>query len=404
MAPKKKMLDIGNYEDLATHTASSLVSHLVIVDDPRGNQGKMHVFNDILAIIILGTICGCDDAERLQDWAQKEQEWLSRFLFLPHGIPSQDTYLRALAAIDPAAFSAAFIGWAQELYSMMGLKGQIAVDGKTARGAQQSDQTKNSVHMVSALACEAGLVLGQRRTGEKSNEIVAMPELLAQLNLKGELVSIDAMGCQTEIAEHIVSHGGDYLFGLKDNQPTLHEEAQAAFAEARCQRKRSIEESAPPKIETCESVDGGHGRIETRRATVCTGFEEWVPSASRFRELKALIEIQSERVDKSTGEVKRETRHYISSRPLTASEANDAVRNHWLIENRLHWCLDVTFNEDACRIRKGHAAENLVVIRHFAISILRQYAGDNYSITRRRRLCDYNRNYRLHLMSSVLAH
>lgn len=401
MAPKKKKLDIGNYEELATHTATSLVSHLVVVDDPRGKQGKLHVFSDILAIIILGTLCGCDDAERLQDWAEKEEEWLRRFLFLSNGVPSQDTYLRALASIDPEVFRSAFMGWAQELYSMLGLKGQIAVDGKTARGS--ADQKKNAVHMVNAMACEAGLVLGQLRTQEKSNEIVAIPELLAHLDLQGVLVSVDAIGCQTELAEQIVSQGGDYLLGLKGNQPTLHEEAKAAFAEARKDRRRSIEENVPPQIETVESVDGGHGRIETRRATVCTGFSEWAPSASRFRGIQTLVEIHAERVSSTTGEVQSETRYYISSRLLTAAQANDSVRAHWLIENQLHWCLDMTFNEDACRIRKGYAAENLVVIRHFAISILRQYSGDNYSITRRRRLCDYNRNYRLHLMSSVLA-
>jgi predicted transposase YbfD/YdcC len=391
------------WDQLASTAAVSLVECVGLVDDPRGRQGVRHVFSDILTILVLATVCGCDDAEAVEEWGLKEERWLRTFLRLPYGIPAQDSYLRALASMNPKAFRSAFRQWAQRLFQLLGVEGQIAIDGKTMRGARQTNQSKSAVHIVSALACEYGVVVGQIRTEEKSNEITAMPELLRLLSLKGALVSADAMGCQVEIAQTIIEQQGDYLFGLKGNQPTLNTEVAELFNEADDPRRRAVDEAPRPKVEQDEQVDSGHGRIETRRATVCHEFEGWVPSARRFPSLKTLVRVAATVEDNVTGKVTTEHRYYISSREMTAAAANAAVRAHWSVENGLHWCLDVTFGEDGCRIRTGHAAENLTVVRHFALSLLRSYTGDRLSIRRRRRRCDYYMDYRLKVLAASVG-
>jgi predicted transposase YbfD/YdcC len=392
-----------DYEELSNQAATSLLSYLAVIEDPRGRQGSLHKFIDILAILVLGTVCGCDDAEKLEVWAQKEEEWLKTFLELRNGTPCQDTYLRALAAMDPQVFRTVFQKWSGDLFTMLGINGQVAVDGKTVRGARLPGQSKSPVHIVSALACEQGLVLGQLRTEEKSNEITAMPQLLNALHLEGALVSADAMGCQIDIAQTIIDKNGDYLFGLKGNQPTVNEEAILLFKEAADSRMRAIDELQRPVTERDEQVDGGHGRIESRTATVCHDFEEWAPSAMRFPKCTTLIQIQSSAEEATTGVTRNDMRYYISSRRLTAAEANFATREHWRIENTLHWCLDMTFKEDACRIRTGNAAENLNLIRHFAFSILKAYKKDKLTVSKRRLHCDYKLDYRMKVLANAVS-
>lgn len=392
-----------DFNEISSQAADSLLSYLVLVEDPRGKQGSLHRFVDILAILVLGTICGCDDAEKLSAWAGKEEKWLKTFLVLPNGIPSQDTYLRALAAMKPEAFRTIFQKWSAEFFKLIGLKGQVAIDGKTIRGARLPGKSKSPVHVLSALACEEGLVLGQLRTNEKSNEITAMPQLLSTLHLEGLLISADAMACQTDIAQAIIDGKGDYLFGLKGNQPTINDEAKQLFKEASEQRQRAIDEMPLPEIFREEHVDGGHGRIESRTASVCYDYEEWVPSLMRFPQCKTLIQIESMFENNSTGKVTREKRYYISSRKLSANEANVAVRAHWKIENSLHWCLDMTFNEDACRVRTGYGAENFNTIRHFAFSVLKAFKEDKRSISMRRTMCDYHLNYRMKVLANAVS-
>jgi len=256
---------------------------------------------------------------------------------------------------------------------------------------------------VHALLCETGIVLGQVATEEKSNEIVAIPALLRLLDLRGALVSIDAAGTQVKIARQIVKGGGDYLLAVKGNQPNLHTEVQEAFEEALDDRRRTADEVAPPRVETDTQVDGGHGRIETRTACVLTDFEPWVPSSERWEGLERLVAVTATREDTTTGEESTETRYYITSRALTAAKANEGVRSHWLVENRLHWCLDMTFGQDASRIRAGHAAENFAVVRHFALNVIRNYQGDRYSVPRRRRLCDFHPDYRDKLLRAAAS-
>lgn len=371
-----------------------LVRSLSVVEDPRLARGKRHPLVNVLAIAVLGCMCNCDDAEALEDWGRKESDWLDDFLEITHGVPSQDVYLRVLAAIDPASFRTAFHAWVNEVFAMLGIANQVAVDGQTHRRSGSTRGGKKPLHMVHALVCETGLVLGQTATEEKSNEITAIPALLEVLDLRGALVSIDAMGTQVKIARQIVKAGGDYLLALKGNQSSLCTQVEETVAEALDDRRRAMDEVPPPRVESETHVNGGHGRIETRTAHVVTDFEPWVPAAKRWSKLRCLVAITATREDQSTGQVTEETRHYISSRIMTPAEANERVRAHWLVENRLHWCLDMTFGQDTCRIRTGHATENFAVVRHFALNIIRNYQGDRFSVPRRRRLCDYNRSYR----------
>jgi predicted transposase YbfD/YdcC len=388
----------GGVTAAATQVAESILRELVrslsVVDEPRLRRGIRHPLVNVLAIAVLGCMCGCDDAEALEDWGKKDADWLARFLELPHGTPSQDVFLRVMAAIDPVSFRQAFHAWVSEVFAVLGVGRQIAIDGQTHRRSGDRGKDQKPLHMVHALLCETGLVLGQVATEEKSNEIKAIPVLLDLLDLRGALVSIDAMGTQVQIAKKIVKAGGDYLLALKGNQSSLRTEVEQAFAEAFNPRRRTVDEVAPPRATANTQVDGGHARLEKRTAYVLTDFEEWVPAGKRWVGLRSLVAVEATREDLTTGKSTEETRYYVSSRVLTAAQANQSVRSHWLVENQLHWCLDMTFGQDACRIRTGNATENFAVVRHFAINLVRNYQGDRYSVPRRRRLCDYNQAYR----------
>lgn len=377
---------------------TGLLTSLAIVTDPRQARGKRYPLRDVLAIAVLGCLCGCDNAEALEDWGRKEREWLSGFLELPHGTPGQDVFLRLLAAVNPEQFREAFLTWMRELFGSLGIRGQIAVDGQTNKGSRNRAANRGPVHMVSALACGDGLVLGQTKVDEKSNEIKAIPELLRLLDLRGALVSMDAMGCQVSIAKLIRAGQGDYLMGLKGNQSTLRNETEALFESSKAPHSINIDDSRPPTVEQATEIDKGHGRIETRTAKVIIDFSPWLPTAARWPDLTSLVAIESTREEIVSGKTSTETRFYVSSREMTPQEALVGTRNHWLVENQLHWCLDVTFGQDDNQTRTKYAAENLAVIRHFALNLVRGFPGDRYSVPRRRRLCDYRIDYRERLL------
>jgi predicted transposase YbfD/YdcC len=377
---------------------TGLLAALAVVVDPRKDKVKRHLLLDVLVIAVLGCLCGCDNAEALEDWAKKERQWLSGFLLLPHGTPGQDVFLRVLAAIDPKEFRNAFLTWVREILRVLGVDGQIAVDGQTNRGSRDRAKNRSPVHMVSALTCGEGLVLGQIKTDDKSNEITAIPELLGLFDLRGALVSMDAMGCQVAIAKLIRAKEGDYLMGLKGNQSTLRDETEAIFEAANAPRSINVDEAQPPAMSETTETDKGHGRLETRTAKVITDFAEWVPASQRWPDLSCLIAVEATREELLSGKTTTETRYYISSRKMSPEEALVGTRNQWLIENQLHWCLDVTFGQDANQTRAKNAAENLAVVRHFALNVIRSYDADRYSVPRRRRLCDYNINYRERLL------
>lgn len=368
-----------------------LLSALWMLEDPRDPRGRLHTLSDVLAIVVLAVLCGCDNAEEFEEWGCKQEAWLRRFLSLPHGIASQDTYLRVLAALDPDAFGAMFLDWVRHVLAPLGLGGQLAIDGKSVRGSRSANA--QAVHMVSALLCESGLVMAQVKTEAKSNEIVAIPQVLKLLSLPGTLVSIDAMGCQRAIAQQIVEQGGDYLLQVKGNQPALSSEIQSLFRQALAEPQHGpLEPAAAPRVQRHEHTDAGHGRIELRTTVVCTELPKDMSAATLWSALSSVVMVQATRQDATTGAGSKEQRYYISSRALDAEQAARAVRAHWLIENQLHWVLDMTFGEDACTVRTQHAAHNLAVIRHFAFNLLRR-GKDKRSLRMRQRRCDWDRDY-----------
>jgi predicted transposase YbfD/YdcC len=369
----------------------ALLDVLVFVPDPRAPRGLRYPLVEVLGIAVLGFLCGCDDLEALEDWAEKEKSWLSRFFALEHGTPGQDVFLRVFAAMEPSAFRVAFSTWVKGIAKTLGST-QIAVDGQTLRGSRHG--LNNPIHVVSALACESGLVVGQLKTREKSNEITAIPELLDTLDLNGALVSIDAMGCQTSIAQKVTDKGGDYLLGLKGNQSSLRDETEAAFAASAAPASVNVDEATPPRVVKHTEICKGHGRIETRTALVMHDFNAWVPAAEKWRTIQTLIAIDSAREEITSSKNSMDRRFYISSRVMTPEQAIRSVRKHWLIENQLHWCLDMTFGQDANHTRVGNAAENMLIVRQAALNLIRQYRGDRYTVRRRRRLCDYDLAYR----------
>jgi predicted transposase YbfD/YdcC len=357
---------------------TSVTAHFAALPDPRVERGKQHRLLDILTIALCATVCGADGFVGMATFAEAKERWLRGFLPLPGGIPSHDTFGRVFAALDPAAFQACFLAWVRAVAP--GTAGQVVpIDGKALRGARGCGQA--AVHMVSAWASASGLVLGQVAVAEKSNEIVAIPALLRLLDLAGATVTIDAMGCQTAIAAQIVGQGADYVLALKDNHPTLHEEVRATFAQ---ERRDGFALAPPGTHDHLQTVEKDHGRLEIRRHWTCHDPEviAHLDPTGAWAHLRAIGLVERER---HVGDrVTVERHHYLLSAPLSAAAFAAAVRSHWGIENRVHWVLDVTFGEDACRARAGHAARNLAVVRHLALNLLRQDATRTGSIPTKR--------------------
>lgn len=331
---------------------------VVALPDPRVARTRRHKLVDIVTLVLIGVLGGCKAWDELRAYVASGEEQLRTILELPNGIPSADTLRRVMAALDRKAFGTAFMGWARGLCTTLSHP-QVAIDGKTVRGALS--EHLGALHLVNAWATESGLTLGQLATSTKSNEITAIPELIKALELRGAVVSIDAMGCQKNIASEIRGMGADYLFGLKGNQPTLQDEVLEAFDEATCVRLR---DSADSFYQSC---DKGHGRIETRRVYVLREVA-WLTRSDAWVDLNALVLIESERTTK--GETSTERRVYISSAPGSAERFAELVRNHWHVENKLHWRLDVAFGEDHVRIGKKNGAENMALLRKMAMNML----------------------------------
>lgn len=282
-----------------------LAALVVVMDgvtDPRGRQGKRHLLMSVLTIAVLGCLFGCDDAEALQDWAEKEEEdWLSDYLELRWGVPSQDTFLRVLAMIGPREFRMALMRWVRGAFLRAVERGQVAIDGKTARRSGDKEAEQAAVHLVSALACEARVVIGQQPTPAKTNELTAIRQLLYLLHLDGALVSIDAMGCQRDIASRVVDGCGDCMLALTNSQPMLHKQVRAAFDATTEESKRNVDIPDPPSSQSITTVDAGHGRIETRTTTVLHDFEEHLDVEGSWKGLTTLIRVEATREDERSG-------------------------------------------------------------------------------------------------------
>ena len=339
-----------------------LSDHFGNLPDPREPALVEHKLLDIIIIAICAVICGADSWVEMEEFGQARYEWLQGFLELPHGIPSHDTFGRVFARLSAVAFQRCFASWIQAVFTVT--QGQvIAIDGKTLRRSYDRGSGKAAIHMVSAWANANRLVLGQVKTDDKSNEITAIPKLLQLLEVKGCIVTIDAMGCQRAIAAQIIQRGGDYVLALKGNQPGLYEAVRQFFDDAQARHFNGI----PHRYH--ETVDGDHGRVEVRRYWTVDQLD-WLAHRAKWKGLKLVGMVESER---HIGEVVTVERRYdIASLANDAVRFGHAVRSHWSIENPLHWSLDVTFNEDGCRVRQGEAAENFAVLRHIALSLLRQ--------------------------------
>jgi predicted transposase YbfD/YdcC len=354
--------------------------------DPRRHNVR-HLFTDILTITILAVMCKADDWEEVITYASVNEFWLKTFLALPKGIPCQDTFRRVFSRINPAAFEVCFINWTADLAQAS--QGRlIAVDGKTLRRSFAHAWDKQMMHLVSAWCVQNQLVLGQLATDAKSNEITAIPQLLDLLNLKGAIVTIDAMGCQREIARKIVDGGADYVLAVKDNQPTLHVKVKSLLDEA------ILDSFQDMSHDYYEQTDGGHGRIETRQVWV-TDEVKWLGQELRdeWVGLSSIAVVQSSRtVD---GKVSTERRYVISSlKGCNARLMAGAIRGHWGIENTLHWRLDMTFREDESRLHVGHGAENFSRVRRIVLNKLRD-GTEKGSLKNKRYRCSIDREYLL---------
>jgi predicted transposase YbfD/YdcC len=381
-------------EDVSTCLAKPrlrlLLDHFSKIKDTRQCWKVAYPLREVLFLVVCGTIASGDDYEDIVDWGKAHLSFLRGFAEFHFGIPCADWLRTVMNRIDPDLFRACFTAWVAEcLPDKLDL---VAIDGKTSRRSHNRKTGQKALHLVSAFATNSRLVLGQEAVFEKSNEITAIPALIERLDLKGALVSIDAMGCNPTIAQSILDAEADYLLAVKDNQPTLHADIESYF------------ETAPPgEVEKVETVGKDHGRFEVRNHTVSHvvdwyAAERSYPGAPRFAKLTtiAMVESRIERGDK----IETERRSYISSRALSAAAFGEAARGHWAIENKLHWVLDVTFGEDLSRLRAGHGAKNMAVVRHFALNLLRHVA-DKRSIKRRRKRAAWDPQYLLEILGPL---
>lgn len=350
----------------AAHEFSHFFSQ---VDDPRIERSKVHPLLDILFISVAGTIAGCEGPCDIEEFARTQMEWCRKFVPLPHGVPSHDTIGRVLSLIKPEQFQQAVLDWIASFARGDGdaHDGQprfVPIDGKTLRGSGGASDRVKPLHLVSAWATAQGLTLGQVAVDDKSNEITAIPKLLTMLELKGAIVSIDAMGCQKEIAKQIIVEGGDYVLAVKDNQPTLHNDVRDFFT-----ARRELEDYTDYGCRQYTTTERSRGRIETRYFMIAPLPESLKHHARSWKGLTSIGQVIS--IIESEGKETFDIRYYITSRQGKVREFATATRGHWSIES-MHWILDVVFAEDSSRIREGHAAENFGCIRKFVLSLLKQ--------------------------------
>lgn len=374
----------------------SMNTHFDELTDPRRqNANLQHPFIELLTIAISAMICGADNWVAMETFARSKEKWLRSFLTLPNGIPSHDVFNNVFAKLDPLVFERCFIAWAESITSLM--PGEvIAVDGKTVRRSHDRANGRQAIHLVSAWAGDNELLLGQVKTEDKSNEIRAIPELLELLRIEGTLVTIDAMGCQKAIAECILSRGADYLLAVKNNQPSLYEAIQNAFFEA--------DDGVFHAQFAEDCVDVGkqaHGRQETRRCWVCTDLNVIDCDLSVWQGLVAVVVVASERT--VNGKTTEEHRFYITSRKATAAYYLTASRRHWLVENQLHWVLDVAFDEDRSRTRKDYGPENLSVLRRIALNLLKREKTEKVGVANKRLRAGWDESYLLKVLAGLAS-
>lgn len=381
---------------MSEQVQSDLMSHFADLADPRERQNQEHKFIDILVITICAALCGADDWVAVAEFGQAKQSWFETFLELPTGIPSHDTFWRVFRHLDPEQFQRCFMSWMASVQSLTGGE-VIAIDGKQLRRSHDAAAGKAAIHMVSAWATTNRLVLGQRKVDDKSNEITAIPELLDALDLRGCIVTIDAMGCQTKIAATIVDKEADYLLALKENHGQLYEDVTLLFDD--------LEQSGftAYAYDTDKTVDKNHGRIEIREAWVIIepALIAVLRTAEKWPQLAAVVKVRAERYMKDEQSV--ESRYFIASFSDHAARVLECVRTHWTIENSLHWVLDIAFREDECRLRKDHGAQNFAIIRHIALNLLNQDRRLKVGIKNKRLRAGWDQDYLLSILQPLLT-
>ena len=366
----------------------SLIDQFAVLEDPRQSWKVLFPLPEVLLLVLCGTLAGAEDFVKIRRWGQMHQEFLRRLLPFAAGVPSHDTLNNIINAIDGVLFAECFTAWVETLRNPAAAPAAtpevVAIDGKTSRRTHDRSKDRGPLHMVSAWASSQRLVLGQQACEAKSNEITAIPLLLERLALTGALVTIDAMGTQTKIAQAILNRGGDYLLAVKDNQPSLHDEI-----------RRYLDDPAATIHSRFETTDGDHGRVEVCRHRVSHDVD-WLatarrfPGEPRFPGLRAIAVVEAE-VERN-GNTSREQRYYLSSMPLDAKLFAHAVRCHWHVENRLHWVLDVVFHEDLSRLRSGMGPQNMATVRHMAMNFLRG-PKDKHSLKVRRKSAAWDTAY-----------
>lgn len=373
--------------------SKSLVEHFETLPDPRVERTKRYPLIEIILLVIAGTLSGCEGWKEIKDFGDLKLEWLRKFLPYKEGIPVDDTLARVMRKLETKAFQTHFIQWMQSV-SEITSGSVIAIDGKTLCGSHNRRDGKSAIHMVSAWSSENGLVLAQEKTAEKSNEITAIPELLDVLALKGCIVTIDAMGCQSAIAEKIIKHKADYVLALKGNQGNLHQEVKDFFEIAHAHNFKDVPH------EYHEEYDKGHGRIEYRQCWMLSPPTTHFTTTEKWVGLKSIVMIKSRRELRDS--VTEDTRFYISSLMPDAKKTLHAVRAHWGIENSLHWVLDVTFNEDDSRIRMEAAPENFAIIRHIALNLIKSDTSIKASVKRKLNMAALSDDFRETLVRQVI--
>jgi predicted transposase YbfD/YdcC len=370
--------------------AAAFHTHFAVLTDPRVSRTRKHLLCDILFIAVCTIACGGEGFTDMELFARSKEQWLKKYLELPGEIPSHDTFGRVFSMIDPEAFAECFVNWTQAIHEAT--EGEvIALDGKTIRHSFDAATGRSALHLVSAWASENGLALGQVRVEDKTNEIKAIPKLLEMIDVKGRVITTDAMGCQKDIVKRIVDKKGDYVLCLKGNHEHLHEEVKYFFDEAQATGFENVDHSY------FESVEKDHGRIETRRCWVVEDDAmRWLERQDQWPGLKSIAAVCSERrIGKKTTV---ETRYFISSLAGRASKIVSAVREHWAIENSLHHVLDVTFNEDASRIRKDNAPENLATLRKIVLNLVKRQKNTKASVRARLKRAAWDDSYLLTIL------
>lgn len=361
----------------------TLIEHFSILEDPRDPSKCRHKLIEIVVIAIAAVLCGADNLTSIEAFGKAKIAWFRRFLELENGIPSHDTFGRVFALLEPTAFQACFRAWIDAVRTLYEDE-VIAVDGKALRRTHNRKAGLGPLHMVSAWATRNGLVLGQRATDAKSNEITAIPELLEVLMLKGCIVTIDAMGCQKKIAQQIIDQGGDYVLALKGNQGKLAEQVEEAFIDADAKDYNDM------PMDFHETNERGHGRVETRRYWTL-GDLDGIGEAKHWAGLDTIGMVQA--IRECDGKTSSECRFYIASTGNDAKRFANAVRSHWGVENNLHWSLDIAFREDDSRLRERNAAENAVVLRHIALGLLKNDTSTKLGIKNKRLKAGWDESY-----------